>query len=90
MVWPQIGFTFVNPSVSFIVGDAISWKALQEGGRRPGWRWEPGSGHVWATLYCPLAARDGCQVRVHSTPQAPQDPGSHAKRIRGEVDACQH
>ncbi|HEU5315665.1 MAG TPA: hypothetical protein VFX49_06110 [Chloroflexota bacterium] len=52
-----------------------------------GWRRRAGNGHVWATLYCPHAAPDGCKIRVHSTPQ---DPGSHAKRIRREVNSCPH
>jgi len=47
----------------------------------------PKTGHVWATLYCPLATRDGCKVFVLSTPQ---NPGNHANRIRAVVDRCPH
>lgn len=55
------------------VADAVAFAEAR------GWRRVPGTGHVWATLYCPHGGRDGCMVRVHSTPQ---DPASHAKHIR--------
>lgn len=53
-----------------------------------GWtRIAGGGGHVWATLRCPTARRDGCQARVASTPQ---NAGSHARRLRRAIDACPH
>lgn len=87
--------THVNASAT------LSLDAMPTSGRHPkkevadavaaalakGWRLQPGGGHVWGTLYCSHAARDGCKVRIHSSPQ---NPGSHARRIRQEVDACPH
>ena len=43
--------------------------------------------HVWGQLLCPLQTREGCIVRVYSTPRNPEN---HAKRIRSEVDKCRH
>ena len=54
-----------------------------------GWRVRRGGGsaHVWGQLFCPEATREGCIVRVFSTPRNPQN---HARRIRREVDKCPH
>jgi len=52
-----------------------------------GWRLIKCGGHVWGELYCPEASREGCIIRVHSTPQNPE---SHAKRIRHLTECCQH
>ena len=54
-----------------------------------GWRLRKAGprAHCWGTLFCPQQARDGCIVRVHSTPRVPQN---HARWIRREVDACPH
>ena len=45
-----------------------------------------GSGHLWGVLLCP-GGRGACRIRINCTPQ---NPGNHAKRIRGEVDQCIH
>lgn len=57
--------------------------------QRRGWRFVKAGGHahVWGELYCPLASREGCIVRVYSTPRNPEN---HAKRIRSEVEKCPH
>ena len=52
-----------------------------------GWVVELRSGHVWAVLKCPQHSRDGCMIKVHSTPQ---NPGNHANRLRNEVRHCPH
>ena len=54
------------------------------------WRVQESKGshtHVWGTLYCPLATRDGCKYRVYGTPR---DAGNHANAIRRIVDRCPH
>ncbi len=57
--------------------------------QRRGWRFVKAGGHahVWGELYCPLASREGCIVRVYSTPRNPEN---HAKRIRSELEKCPH
>lgn len=54
-----------------------------------GWRVVKASGraHIWGELLCPLRTRDGCIIRVFSTPRNPE---RHARRIRREVDDCSH
>lgn len=52
-----------------------------------GWRVVSGSGHVYCTLRCPLASREGHQVRIFSTPQ---NPGNFARLTRARIDACEH
>ena len=54
-----------------------------------GWRLQkPGkSAHVWGTLLCPRAARDGCVRRVQGTPRNPE---THAAQIVRKVDRCPH
>ncbi len=43
--------------------------------------------HIWGTLWCPQRGRDGCLIRVMSTPRNPE---SHARDIHHEVDRCPH
>lgn len=43
--------------------------------------------HDFGTLYCQHRERDGCIVRVYSTPKHPED---HARWIRRQVDRCPH
>ena len=43
--------------------------------------------HIWGTLLCPRHTREGCRVRVMSTPRNPE---SHARDIRRYVDRCSH
>jgi hypothetical protein len=54
-----------------------------------GWRVvkSGGSAHVWGQLFCPEATREGCIIRVFSTPRNRQN---HARKIRREVDKCPH
>lgn len=52
-----------------------------------GWRLTSSTGHVWGQLWCPEASRDGCIIRVFSTPQNPEN---HARQIRHRVDRCPH
>ncbi len=40
--------------------------------------------HVWGSMYCPLAARQGCSRNVFSTPTNPEN---HAKQLRRAVIA---
>jgi hypothetical protein len=43
--------------------------------------------HIWGTLYCPHSGRDGCRIRVMSTPRNPE---THARDIRRDVVRCPH
>ena len=43
--------------------------------------------HIWGTLWCPHSSRDGCRIRVMSTPRSPEN---HAKDICHDVDRCPH
>jgi hypothetical protein len=52
-----------------------------------GWRLVKGQGHAWGTLYCPLASREGCKIRIYSTPRNPE---GHARQISRDVDSCAH
>ncbi|MGD0896525.1 MAG: hypothetical protein ABR915_01735 [Thermoguttaceae bacterium] len=54
-----------------------------------GWRLVMGGprAHIWGTLYCPHADRDGCTWKVFCTPRVPED---HARKIRRAVDRCPH
>lgn len=54
-----------------------------------GWRFVKAGGHahVYGELYCPANAREGCIIRVHSTPRNPQD---HARDLRRRIDSCPH
>lgn len=54
-----------------------------------GWRFaEAGPrAHLFGTLRCPEASRDGCVVRIASTPR---DADNHASRIRKAVGQCPH
>ena len=54
-----------------------------------GWRFRKGRprGHVWGLLLCPQADREGCRIRVYSTPRSPDD---HAATIRTDIARCPH
>jgi len=54
-----------------------------------GWRVQKSSAraHIWGQLFCPLSTREGCIIRVFSTPKNPEN---HAKRIRTEIERCPH
>lgn len=52
-----------------------------------GWRVTMSQGHIWGQLWCPEQSRDGCIIRVFSTPRNPEN---HAKFIRRRVEACPH
>ncbi|TVS17106.1 MAG: hypothetical protein EA424_13330 [Planctomycetaceae bacterium] len=43
--------------------------------------------HIWGVTYCPHSDRDGCRIRVMSTPGNPE---AHARDIRRDVDRCPH
>jgi len=52
-----------------------------------GWRLTESTGHVWGQLWCRAMSRDGCIIRVFSTPRNPEN---HAKHIRRRIDQCPH
>ncbi len=54
-----------------------------------GWIVEKASSraHIWGTLYCPHRHREGCRIRVMSTPRNPE---AHARDIRRNVERCPH
>lgn len=52
-----------------------------------GWRVTTSTGHIWGVLWCPEQSREGCRVRVFSTPRNAEN---HAKYIRRRVDSCPH
>jgi len=56
---------------------------------RSGWRFVDAGprAHVFGTLLCPEASRDGCVVRIASTPR---DADNHASRIRRALEQCPH
>ena len=41
--------------------------------------------HLWGVILCPGGGRDGCRIRVMSTPRNPE---RHARDIRRVVDRC--
>ena len=43
--------------------------------------------HIWGTLRCPQRTREGCCIRVMSTPRNPE---LHARDIHRYVDHCLH
>ena len=43
--------------------------------------------HIWGVLWCRRRDRQGCRIRVMSTPRNPE---SHARDIRRDVDRCPH
>jgi len=45
------------------------------------------NGHVWGRLYCPERSRSGCVMSIHSTPKVPEH---HARRLRRDIEKCQH
>jgi len=52
-----------------------------------GWRVTMSRGHSWGHLLCPRNSRDGCTIRVYSTPRCPED---HAYDLLREIDKCPH
>ena len=44
-------------------------------------------GHSYGTLYCPLADREGCRIRVASTPK---NARSEMNRIIAAIHKCPH
>jgi hypothetical protein len=49
-----------------------------------------GGGHAWGRLRCPMNAEECrcgefCQISISSTPQ---NPGTHARKLRRLVDSC--
>jgi hypothetical protein len=52
-----------------------------------GWRVFVGGSHAWGFLYCPHEERDGCRLRVDSTPKNPE---GHARRLLKQIDDCPH
>jgi hypothetical protein len=52
-----------------------------------GWRLTKSEGHCWGHLWCPESSREGCRIRVFSTPRVPEN---HARLIRKDVDSCPH
>lgn len=43
--------------------------------------------HIWGILYCPYRGREGCRIRIMSTPRNPE---YHARDIRRDADRCPH
>ena len=43
--------------------------------------------HIWGILWCPRHDREGCRIRIMSTPRNPEN---HARDIRRDVDRCPH
>ena len=43
--------------------------------------------HIWGTLWCPKRDREGCRIRVMSTPKSPV---RHAQDILRDVDRGPH
>jgi len=56
---------------------------------KKGWRVEKAGprAHIWGTIWCLRTGRDGCRVRIMSTPQSPEN---HARDIRRHIDRCPH
>jgi hypothetical protein len=56
---------------------------------RHGWRVTKSGAraHIWGIIWCPHEARDGCRIRVMSTPRNPE---KHAREIRRDIDRCPH
>ncbi len=54
-----------------------------------GWRFEKSGprAHAWGRLYWPRSTREGCIIRVWSTPKVHQN---HARHIMRDVDLCPH
>lgn len=54
-----------------------------------GWEYQkPGSSsHVWGKLYCPLRTTEGHKMSIFSTPR---NPTSYAKRVKKQIDKCNH
>ena len=52
-----------------------------------GWTLVSPCAHAWGILRCPAASRDGCKISVWSTPK---DPEGFARRLRRQIDKCDH
>ena len=54
-------------------------------GESRGWTFTKASAraHIWGTLLCPHHAREGCRIRVMSTPRNAE---KHAREIIRDVD----
>lgn len=65
------------------VRDAIKYA------EQDGWTFVKASAraHIYGTLYCPPRTREGHRQPVYSTPRSSEN---HARRIREEVDNCDH
>jgi hypothetical protein len=55
----------------------LGWTLLKAGPRA----------HLWGTLKCAEHSRDGCRIRIMSTPRNPE---KHARDVRRQVDRCPH
>jgi hypothetical protein len=62
-------------------------QAVIDEATRMGWRLVKCGGHFGGELYDPESSRAGCIVRIHLTPQNPEQ---HAKRLRRQVQQCPH
>jgi len=52
-----------------------------------GWRLTESTGHVWGQLWCAEQSREGCIIRIFSTPRNPEN---HSKHILRRVERCPH
>jgi hypothetical protein len=68
-----------NKHIREAIRDAVlkGWQVTKAGPRA----------HIWGVLWCPERSREGCQIRIMSTPRNPE---KHARDIRREVDLCPH
>ena len=65
----------IRESIKF--AEQVGWTVIKAGPRA----------HLWGTLYCPQTGREGCRVRIMSTPRNPE---AHARDIRRSVERCSH
>lgn len=65
----------IRKSISY--AEAKGWRVLKAGPRA----------HLWGKLLCGFKDRNGCVVRVSSTPKNAE---AHAREIRRRVDGCPH
>jgi hypothetical protein len=59
------------------LAESLGWSVEKAGARA----------HVWGTAWCPHHEREGCRVRIMSTPRNPE---AHARDIRRAVERCPH
>ena len=62
-------------------------KAAIQHAEELGWRVSVGGSHAWGFLWCLHHERDGCRVRVNSTPKNPE---AHARQLIRDIDNCPH